>query len=98
MPKTLPRPAADVAKVLNTICSRRPRKDLPLDCLRDRVLFETIYVCAARAAGVCGLDIEDFDLRQADQHVRIHGKGARWSATTSARGMNCSAGGCGTWG
>ncbi|MGR6918817.1 hypothetical protein ACU635_31605 [[Actinomadura] parvosata] len=33
--KTLPRPvaAADVAKVLAVICSRRPRKDLPLDRL-----------------------------------------------------------------
>jgi integrase/recombinase XerD len=29
----------------------------------------------ARAAEVCGLDIEGFDLRQDDEHVRIHGKG-----------------------
>ena len=48
---------------------------MPLDVLRDRVLFETTYVCGARAAEVCGLDIEDFDLRQDDEHVRIHGKG-----------------------
>jgi integrase/recombinase XerD len=77
VPKTLPRPAAadDVAKVLGKICSRQPRKDVPLDRLRDRVLFETIYVCGARAAEVCGLDLEDFDLRQDDEHVRIHGKG-----------------------
>jgi integrase/recombinase XerD len=77
VPKTLPRPAAadDVAKVLGKICSRRPRKDVPLDRLRDRVLFETIYVCGARAAEVCSLDLEDFDLRQDDEHVRIHGKG-----------------------
>ena len=77
VPKTLPRPAAadDVAKVLGKICSRRPRKDVPLDRLRDRVLFETIYVCGTRAAEVCGLDLEDFDLRQDDEHVRIHGKG-----------------------
>ena len=42
VPKTLPRPAAaaDVATALGVICSRRPRKDLPLDRLRDRVLFE----------------------------------------------------------
>jgi hypothetical protein len=40
VPKALPRPAADVAKVLAAICTRRPRKDLPLDRLRDRVLFE----------------------------------------------------------
>ncbi|WP_433411510.1 hypothetical protein ACQP1V_22800 [Microtetraspora malaysiensis] len=26
---------------------------------RDRVLFETIYVCGARPAEVCGLDVED---------------------------------------
>ncbi|WP_406314612.1 tyrosine-type recombinase/integrase [Streptosporangium sp. NBC_01639] len=77
VPKALPRPAAaaDVTKVLNAICSRRPRKDLPLDRLRDRVLFETIYVCGARAAETCVLDIEDFELRQDDEHVRIHGKG-----------------------
>ncbi|MEV5576892.1 site-specific integrase [Spirillospora sp. NPDC052269] len=47
--KSLPRPAdtTDVARVLNSICSRRPRKDVPLDRLRDRVLFETIYVCGS---------------------------------------------------
>ncbi|MEU4546845.1 tyrosine-type recombinase/integrase, partial [Nonomuraea dietziae] len=52
VPKALPRPAvaADVAKVLAVICSRRPRKDVPLDRLRDRVLFETAYVCGARAS------------------------------------------------
>jgi integrase/recombinase XerD len=62
VPKRLPRPAAgDVAKVLTAICPRRPRKDLPLDRLRDRVLFETIYVCGARAGEVCGLHIEDLD-------------------------------------
>ncbi|MEN3539849.1 hypothetical protein AAH991_32400 [Microbispora sp. ZYX-F-249] len=32
------------------ICSRRPRNDLPLDRLRDRVLFGTAYVCGARAS------------------------------------------------
>ncbi|MFI6739914.1 tyrosine-type recombinase/integrase [Nonomuraea sp. NPDC050451] len=50
------------------------RKDLPLDRLRDRVLFETAYVCGARASEVCGLYVEDLDLRL-DEHVRIHGKG-----------------------
>ncbi|WP_246083534.1 tyrosine-type recombinase/integrase [Nonomuraea diastatica] len=77
VPKTLPRPAAaaDVAKVLTMICSRWPRKDLPLDRLRDRVLFETAYVCGARASEVCSLHMEDLDLRLDDEHVRIHGKG-----------------------
>src|SRR6266571_6643695 len=77
VPKTLPRPAgaADVAKVLAVICSRHPRKDVPLDRLRDRVLFETAYVCGARAAEVCALYVEDLDLRPDDEHVRIHGKG-----------------------
>jgi integrase/recombinase XerD len=50
-------------KVFDVICTRRPRKDLPLARLRDRVLFETAYVCGARAAEVCGLYVEDFDLR-----------------------------------
>ncbi|MGP4104060.1 tyrosine-type recombinase/integrase [Nonomuraea sp. KM90] len=73
VPKNLPRPAAaDVAKVLAVVCSRR---DLPLDRLRDRVLFETAYVCGARASEVCGLYVEDLDLRMDDEHVRIHGKG-----------------------
>ncbi|MCK2215259.1 tyrosine-type recombinase/integrase [Actinomadura sp. ATCC 31491] len=76
-PKNLPRPAsaADVARVLAVICSRRPRKEAPLDRLRDRVLFETAYVCGARAAEVCGLHVEDLDLRLDDEHVRICGKG-----------------------
>ncbi|GAA4102982.1 tyrosine-type recombinase/integrase [Nonomuraea soli] len=77
VPKTLPRPAAaaDVTKDLNAICSRRPRKDVPLDRLRDRVLFESAYVCGARASEVWGLYVEDLDLRLDDEHVRIHGKG-----------------------
>jgi integrase/recombinase XerD len=77
VPKTLPRPAAaaDVARVLAVICSRRPRKDVALGRLRDRVLFETAYVCGARAAEACGLYVEDLDLRPDDEHVRIHGKG-----------------------
>ncbi|GAA3617924.1 tyrosine recombinase XerC [Nonomuraea rosea] len=77
VPKALPRPAtaADVAKVLAAICTRRPCKDVPLDRLRDRVLFETAYVCGARASEVCRLYVEDLDLRLDDEHVRIHGKG-----------------------
>jgi integrase/recombinase XerC/integrase/recombinase XerD len=77
IPRRLPRPAAaaDVAAVLDAICSRRPRKDVPLGTLRDRVLFETAYVCGARAAEVCGMYVEDLDLRPDDEHARIHGKG-----------------------
>ncbi len=61
--------------MLAAICSRRPRKDVPLDRLRGRVLFETAYACGTRAAEACGLYVEDLDLRTDDQHVRIHGKG-----------------------
>ena len=77
VPRTLPRPAAaaDVAAVLDAICSRRPRKEVPLGVLRDRVLFETAYVCGARASEVCGMYVEDLDLRVDDEHARIHGKG-----------------------
>jgi integrase len=77
VPRTLPRPAAaaDVAAVLDAICSRRPRKDVPIGVLRDRVLFETAYVCGARAAEVCGMYVEDLDLRPDDEHARVHGKG-----------------------
>jgi len=84
VPKRLSGPAAagDVAKVLAAICPRRPRKDLPLDRLRDRVLFEAIYVCGARAGEVCSLYVEDLDLRLDGEHVRIHGKGGALSETT----------------
>jgi integrase/recombinase XerC/integrase/recombinase XerD len=77
VPRTLPRPAAaaDVQAVLGAICSRRPRKDVPVDALRDRVLFETAYVCGARASEVCGMHVEDLDLRLDDEHARVHGKG-----------------------
>ena len=43
--------------------------------LRDRVLFETAYVCGARASEVCGMYVEDLDLRPDDEHARVHGKG-----------------------
>src|SRR5262249_36498187 len=77
VPRTLPRPAAaaDVAAVLEAICSRRPRTDVPLGVLRDRVLFETAYVCGARASEVCGMYVEDLDLRPDDEHARVHGQG-----------------------
>ena len=77
VPKTLPRPAAadDIQAVLGAICPRRPRKDVPLDALRDRVLFETAYTCGARASEVCGMYVEDLDLRLDDEHARVHGKG-----------------------
>ncbi|TDX84920.1 integrase/recombinase XerC/integrase/recombinase XerD [Amycolatopsis arida] len=75
--KTLPRPADpdDVKKVFGAICTRRPRKDIPLDRLRDRVLFETAYICGTRASEACRIDVEDLDLRLDDEHIRIHGKG-----------------------
>ncbi len=62
VPKRLPRPApaADVRRVLDGICARRPRKD---------------YVCGARASEAGGLYVEDFDLALEDEHVRVHGKG-----------------------
>jgi integrase/recombinase XerD len=77
VPKTLPRPApaAGIQAVLNAMCSRRPRKDVPVDVLRDRVLFETAYTCGARASEVCGMHVEDLDLRLDDEHTRVHGKG-----------------------
>ena len=61
--------------MLAAICSRRPRKDVPLGVLRDRVLFETAYTCGARASEVCGMHVEDLDLRLDDEHARVHGKG-----------------------
>jgi integrase/recombinase XerD len=77
VPRTLPRPAAagDIAAVLGAICSRWPRKDVPLGVLRDRVLFETAYACGARASEVCGMYVEDLELRPDDEHARVHGKG-----------------------
>ena len=97
VPRALPRPAAaaDVAKVLAAICSRRPRRDIPLDRLRDRLLFETAYACGARAAEACGLYVEDLDLRPDDEHVRIHGKGAPsgrscWTTAATSRCSRCT--------
>src|SRR5262249_41513369 len=77
VPRTLPRPAAaaDIQAVLRAICSRRPRKDVHIDVLRDRVLFETAYVCGARASEVCGMYVEDLDLRLDDEHARVHARG-----------------------
>jgi integrase/recombinase XerC/integrase/recombinase XerD len=77
VPKTLPRPAAaaDVQAVLGAICSRRPRKEVPVDVLRDRALFEMAYACGARASEVCGMHVEDLDFRLDDEHARVHGKG-----------------------
>jgi integrase/recombinase XerC/integrase/recombinase XerD len=76
VPRALPRPAAaEVAAVLEAICSRRPRRDVPVGVLRDRVLFETACVCGARASEVCGMYVEDLDLRPDDEHARVHGKG-----------------------
>ncbi|WP_280336056.1 tyrosine-type recombinase/integrase [Nocardia wallacei] len=77
VPRTLPRPvpAVEVFRVLDAICARRPRKDVPIDVLRDRLLFETAYQCGMRASEACGLYVEDFDLALDDEHVRVHGKG-----------------------
>ncbi|MEU7769609.1 hypothetical protein AB0B25_31720 [Nocardia sp. NPDC049190] len=57
VPRTLPRPAPPrhIYRVLDAICSRRLRKDVPTDVLRDRVLFETAYQCGTRASEACGL-------------------------------------------
>jgi integrase/recombinase XerC/integrase/recombinase XerD len=62
VPKAVPSPADpdDVKTDFAQICTRRPRKDVPIDRLHDRVLFETVlfetaYVCGARASdGVLG--------------------------------------------
>ena len=77
VPRTLPRPAAagDIQAVLDAICSRRPRKEVPPDVLRDRVLFETAYTCGTRASEACRVYVEDLDLRLDDEHARVHGKG-----------------------
>ena len=39
------------------------------------MLFETAYVCGARASEVYGMYVEDLDLRPDDEHARVHGKG-----------------------
>lgn len=77
VPKRLPRPVPEpkITRVLNAICPRHPRKAVPLDRLRDRVLFETAYICGARASEVCGLYVEDFDLTLDNERVTLRGKG-----------------------
>lgn len=61
--RPLPRPAAaaDIAKELGATCGRWPRKRVPLDRLRDRVLFETAYVYRARTTEVCARVVDDLD-------------------------------------
>jgi integrase/recombinase XerC/integrase/recombinase XerD len=39
------------------------------------VLFETAYVCGARASEVCAVYVEDLDVRADDEQARVHGKG-----------------------
>jgi hypothetical protein len=51
------------------------------------VLFETAYVCGARAAEVCALYVEDLDRRLDDEHVRIHAAG--WNSLTRTQPNGC---------
>ncbi|WP_158605500.1 hypothetical protein [Amycolatopsis panacis] len=53
------------------IATRRPCKDIPLDRLRDCALFETTYVCGARAGKVGGLHVEELDVRLRPHLVRV---------------------------
>ncbi|HEY0688225.1 MAG TPA: site-specific integrase [Kribbella sp.] len=76
VPKTLPRPAAaaDVAKVLaRSAAAGRARICRWIGCATE--CCSRPPTCGARAAEVCGLYIDDLDLRLDDEHVRIHGKG-----------------------
>src|SRR5262249_30819425 len=77
VPRTLPRPAAaaDVAAVLGAVCSRPPPQDVALRLPRGPGLVQAAYGCGAGASEVCGMYVEDLDLRPDDEHARIHGKG-----------------------
>ncbi|HEU5391874.1 MAG TPA: hypothetical protein VFV73_38840 [Streptosporangiaceae bacterium] len=77
--------------MLEAICSRRPRKDVPLGVLRDRVLFETAYVCGARASEVCGMYVEDLALRP-DDTSRTAARWSAWPASIAFRSGRCAAG------
>ena len=74
--RPLPRPvvAGHIQKVFAAICTRYPRTAVALDRLRDRVLFETVHVCGASAAEVCGLYVEDLVLDGGEEQVQIRGK------------------------
>ena len=56
-----------------------PVAELPL-------LFETADVCDARASKVCGMYVEDLDLRPDDEHARVHGKGGTVPGVLDDRG------------
>ena len=61
--------------MLAAICPRRPAQG-PADGPAARPgAVRDVYVCGARAGEVCGLYVEDLDLRLDDEHVRMHGKG-----------------------
>jgi hypothetical protein len=62
-----PAPADSIQAVLGAICPRRPRKDVPVDVLRDRVLFETAYQQAAQVGGTTALSEAADMLERADR-------------------------------
>ena len=49
-------------------------------------MFETAYVCDARASEVCGMHVEELDLQPNNEHARVHGKTARSGPCRSSRG------------
>lgn len=71
----LDRPLPKVLKAnhIALLCDT-PADDTP-DGLRDRAILELLYGSGLRIAELCGLDIEDLDLRA--QRVRVTGKGRK---------------------
>ncbi|GAA4535392.1 hypothetical protein GCM10023192_31910 [Amycolatopsis samaneae] len=72
---TPPASARDIRRVLATVCAGRPHRNVPVELLRDRLVFETIQVTRARVPDVCGMDVENLDLRPEDEHARVGSAG-----------------------
>jgi len=73
-PKTLPRVPTEeqTNSLLDAVAAGKMERPHPS---RDRAIFEMLYGCGLRVSELCGLNLEDFDLRS--RWVRVRGKGKK---------------------
>jgi len=73
-PKTLPRVPTEeqTNSLLDAVAVGKIERPHPK---RDRAIFEMLYGCGLRISELCGLNVEDLDLRS--RWVRVRGKGKK---------------------
>ena len=73
-PKTLPRVPTEeqTNSLLDAVAAGKMERPHPK---RDRAIFEMLYGCGLRISEMCGLNVEDLDLRS--RWVRVRGKGKK---------------------